>query len=373
MQAEDPVYKERHFGWVLTRYADVAAVLRASHSAHRPLEDEPVPKSLHSIEDKIREVRRFQSLWMLYADPPQHTRLRALVGSAFTPRTVERLRARVQSIVDALLADADKRGGIDVVRDLAYPLPTSVIAELLGLPTEDRDLLKRWSDDIAAGFFLVITRDTLAAVERAFTSQNELADYLRQAVRERRRQPRGDLLSALVTAEDDGSLLSEDELLATCVLLLFAGHETTTNLIGNGMLALLEHPDQLRRLEADPDLLPNAVEELLRFAAPFKPQPDAPWSISSCMARMCSRVNFCCWCWERRTEIRLSLPMRIGWTSADATIATWLSGTAFTSAWARRLPEWKLRSRWERSSAVFQACGSDPHNQFASPTFSCAA
>jgi cytochrome P450 len=119
MQAETAIYKERQFGWVLTRYDDVAAVLRASHSAQRPREDEPVPKSLRSIEEKIRELPRFQSLWMLYADPPQHTRLRAVVGSAFTPRMIERLRARVQSSVDALLGNAEARGGIDIIRDLA--------------------------------------------------------------------------------------------------------------------------------------------------------------------------------------------------------------------------------------------------------------
>jgi cytochrome P450 len=160
---------------------------------------------------------------MLYSDPPQHTRLRALVGAAFTPRVVEGMRVRIQQIVDGLIDAVETDGHLDVIADLAYPLPTTVIADLLGLPAEDRALFKRWSDDIAAGFFLVVTRETADAVRRANESQTALAAYFRELVAARRAHPRDDLLSALVAAESDGAVLSEDELLATCVLLLFAG------------------------------------------------------------------------------------------------------------------------------------------------------
>jgi pimeloyl-[acyl-carrier protein] synthase len=270
MQVDYPVYKERHFGWVLTRYADISAALRGSHSAHRPRADEAVPQALRAIEAQVRSQRAFQSLWMLYSDPPQHTRLRALVTAAFTPRIVERLRPTIQRMVDEMLDAVERAGRMDVVADLAYPLPTGVISELIGLPPGDRDLVKGWSDDIAAGFFLVLTRDTPALVQRACDSQNELARYIKNLAVFRRRHPADDLLSGLVAAQADGSVLSEEELLATCVLLLFAGHETTTNLIANGVLALLEHPAELQRLRADSALLPSAIEELIRYDGPVQ-------------------------------------------------------------------------------------------------------
>ena len=271
MRAADPVYRERRFGWVLTRYDDIAWALRAPHlSAHRPLPDEPVPQPLAAIADEVRALRRLQSLWMLYSDPPQHTRLRALVGAAFTPRVVDGMRTRIQAIVDGLIDAVEPTGQMDVIADLAYPLPTTVIADLLGLPTADRARFKQWSDDIAAGFFLIVGRETAAAVRRAYESQNALATYFRELVAERRAHPRDDLLSALVAAEADGAMLGEDELLATCVLLLFAGHETTTNLIGNGVLALLEHADQFERLRQERALLGSAVEEFLRYDGPVQ-------------------------------------------------------------------------------------------------------
>jgi cytochrome P450 len=173
-------------------------------------------------------------------------------------------------MVDGLIDAVEPTGQMDVIADLAYPLPTTVIADLLGLPTADRARFKQWSDDIAAGFFLIVGRETAAAVRRAYESQVALAAYFRELVAERRAHPRDDLLSALVAAEADGAMLSEDELLATCVLLLFAGHETTTNLIGNGVLALLEHADQFERLQQEPALLGSAIEEFLRYDGPVQ-------------------------------------------------------------------------------------------------------
>lgn len=271
LRSEQPVYRDRRFGWVVTRYDDVATVLRHSGvSAHRPLPDDPVPLSLRAIGEELRELRGFQALWLLYADPPEHTRLRALVSKAFTPLVVERLGERVQDLVDQLLAVGWQTGRLDLVRDLAYPLPALVIADLLGLPAADREMFQGWSDDIAAGMPLFLTRDALDGLRRAHHSQCELMAYFRGLIAERRARPADDLLSALVRAEENGTILSEDELLATCVLLLFAGHETTTNLIGNGLLALLRHPEQLARLRREPALLGGAVEELLRYDSPVQ-------------------------------------------------------------------------------------------------------
>src|SRR3990170_7334003 len=203
---------------------------------------------------------------MLTSDPHEHTRLRGLVNKAFTPRAVERLRPHIQQIVDGLLAGVVEAGRMDVIQDLAYPLPVIVIAEMLGISPQDRAQFKKWSTDIAA-----TTGGPLLApevLERARQSAIELADYFRGVIARRRREPQDDLISALIAAEEQGQVLSEDELLATCILLLVAGNETTTNLIGNGMLALLRHPDELQRLRNDPSLIVSAVDEMLRYDGP---------------------------------------------------------------------------------------------------------
>jgi hypothetical protein len=210
-------------------------------------------------------LARMQRDMMVFADPPRHTRLRGLVTKAFTPRVVERLRGRIQAIVDELLASAAPAGRIDVIADLAVPLPTMVIAALLGVPESDRERLKTWSDDFAAFIGGPVARDGVARADRAI---RELTDYFGQAVAHWREQPGDNLISGLVAVEERGDALSIDELLATCVILLVGGYETTTNLIGNGLLALLRHPDQLWRLRDDPALIGPAVEELLRYDSP---------------------------------------------------------------------------------------------------------
>jgi hypothetical protein len=205
---------------------------------------------------------------MLSSDPPEHTRLRGLVSKAFTFKAVEQLRPRIQQIVDELLDDVQAKARMDIIWDLAYPLPVIVIAELLGVPSEQRDTFKRWSDDIVATL-----GGPMAAPEtreRGRQSAIEMADYFRTVIAERRKSPKNDLLSGLVAAEERGDFLSEDELIATCILLLAAGNETTTNLIGNGTLALLRNPDQLDRFRADPSLAESAVEEMLRYDGPVQ-------------------------------------------------------------------------------------------------------
>jgi cytochrome P450 len=204
---------------------------------------------------------------LLMLDPPDHTRLRGLVNRAFTPRVVEQLRPRIQQIVDELLDVAAAGGEMDLVRDLAYPLPVTVIAELLGVPAEDRDRLKRWSDE------LTVVIDPIGSgrsVESAAGAYAELSAYFEAVFEDRRLRPRDDLVSALVAAEQEGERLRGAELLALCALILGAGHETTTNLIGNAVLALLRHPGERKRLQDDPSLMESAVEEFLRYDSPVQ-------------------------------------------------------------------------------------------------------
>jgi cytochrome P450 len=225
---------------------------------------EKLPEALRA---ELEPLARARANMMVLADPPKHTRLRALVSKAFTPRSVENMRSRIQDITDCLLDVLAPAGRMDFVRDFAFPLPAMVIAEMLGVPLHDRAKIKEWCDDITVA---VTGRATPAVVSRAQESQIALTDYLRQVVADHRREPRDDLLSALITAEEQGRQLSEDELLANCVLMLSAGHETTTNFLANSVLALLQHPAEMERLRGDPSLIGTAAEELLRFDSPLQ-------------------------------------------------------------------------------------------------------
>jgi len=252
--------------WLLSRYDDCLAVLRdhARFSSERTRATNPFVQQLEAFRQASGPIGRAPT--MLSLDPPAHTRMRDLVNKAFTPRVVERSRPRIRQIAESLLDDLPDPAQLDVVADLAIPLPVIVIAEVLGVPPSDRARFKAWSSDIAGtlgGAF-----QPLEVLQRAQRSSNEMADYFREQIALRRRAPRDDLLSALIAAEEQGDLLSEDELLATCILLLVAGNETTTNLIGNGMLALIENPEQRRRLQAEPSLLAGAIDEMLRYDPP---------------------------------------------------------------------------------------------------------
>jgi cytochrome P450 len=204
---------------------------------------------------------------MLSADPPDHTRLRSLVSKAFTPRAVESLRPRIEQIVDEHLDAVADSGRMDVIEDLAYPLPVTVIAEMLGVPASERAQFKAWSDDIVLGLGV---NNSIDDARRSRKAVRELQAYFARAAEERRREPREDLLSALVAAEEEGDRLTAAEVYQTCDLLLVAGHETTTNLIGNGLLALLRHREQWELLRRDPSLIDGAVEELLRYDSPVQ-------------------------------------------------------------------------------------------------------
>ena len=204
---------------------------------------------------------------MLDLDPPDHTRLRGLVSKAFTPRAVAALGPRVKEIVDELLDDLAGKERFDLVEEFAFPLPVIVIAEMLGIPAEDRDRFNVWSNDIALAVEPVLTR---AEVARVRSASDAIVAYFEEIIDQRRRRPQEDMLSALIAAEEEGDKLTHDELIGTLMLLLVAGNETTRSLIGNGMLALLKNPDQLQRLRDEPELLDSAIDELLRYDSPVQ-------------------------------------------------------------------------------------------------------
>jgi cytochrome P450 len=259
LRAEHPVCCVNFPGlgkaWLVTRYDDVAVVLKDSRFAKNLLHASKQPW-LPSFAKPLQRN-------MLDLDEPDHTRLRTLVHKAFTPSMVERLQERIQRIADQLLDAVQPKGRMDLVREYALPLPLTVIVELLGIPSQDRDRFHRWSKTM-------VKTPTPFNMLCAFPSIMAFMRYLRQLFRQLKSTPQEGLLSALVKAEEAGDRLSEDELLAMAFLLLIAGHETTVNLISSGTLALLQHSDQLERLRADPALIKPAIEELLRYTNPLE-------------------------------------------------------------------------------------------------------
>jgi cytochrome P450 len=269
MRVSDPVHWSREWGvWVLTRYDDTLAVLRdparfsnASRYA-RFLDGLPA-----DAQADVQPLRDHYAGGLIQSDPPDHTRLRALVRLAFTPRVIEGYRGRIQALVDELLAGrADTE--IELVREFAYKVPINVMCGILGVPAVDTDRIYTWNDDMMK---LVSTGAADADAARlAARTIVEVESYFGDLVDDRRRHPGTDLTSSLIAAHDAGDSLSRSELISTCVTLLFAGHETTKNLIANGILALLRHPDQANLLRARPECLPTAIEECLRFESPIQ-------------------------------------------------------------------------------------------------------
>ena len=250
LRAEPVHWEEELKGWVLTGYAEVAAALA----------DSRITRGSGPQDGDL--LRRLLTRMMLFTDPPDHTRLRALANRAFTPRRIEALRPRISAIVNTQLAEVDE-GEWDLIEGLAYPLPVIVIAEILSLPRADRASFKRWSDDViavAAG-----VGEDPERRERGLRSAHALAEYFGALVAELRTRPNETLLSGLVEAEEEGTRLTAEELLANAILLLMNGHETTTFAVGNGMLALLRHSEELERLRDEPGLIASAVEEILRY------------------------------------------------------------------------------------------------------------
>ena len=252
LRRREPVHRMRLLdAWLLTRYEDVNAVLRD----HR---------RFSNAERSFNDAGR---VTLLDLDPPDHTRLRSLVSKAFTPRSVAALEPRAHRVTDELLDSVENRDRFDLIGALAFPLPVTVIAEMIGVPPEDREQFEVWSNDIAFSVEPVISDEQVREVNRA---TEELYEYFDSIIALRRRDPRDDLITALLAAEDEGDRLTHEELLATLLLLLVAGNETTRNLIGNGMLALLRNPDQLQLLRDNPDLVNTAIDEFLRYDSPVQ-------------------------------------------------------------------------------------------------------
>jgi pimeloyl-[acyl-carrier protein] synthase len=263
LRSEDPVHWDRFLHtWVVTRYPDVLNVLH-SFSADRT----PTPEQLTAMGlSGLNPIAKVMVKQMLFMDAPAHTRLRGLASAAFTPRRVEVLREHIQEIADDLLDRVEARGHMDVIADFAAPMPAIVTAEMLGVPTEDHVNLKKWSTDFAE--MLGNFQHNPDRIPRVLESTNNLTDYFQAAIDKMREHPREGLIHSFMTAEIDGDRLTDEEIVANCIVTMVGGQETTTNLIGNGLLTLMRNPEQLARLRDDRSLIPSAVEELLRYESP---------------------------------------------------------------------------------------------------------
>jgi hypothetical protein len=269
LREADPVHWSPVFQvWVLTRYADVVAALRDGRLSCSPREWHNYEKHLlrgtaAAASPQATVARHF----MLQIDPPDHTRLRALVSKAFTPRVVEALRPQIQATVDEMLDRVQSRGEMDIVADLAYPLPIIVIGRLLGTPRDADQRIKEWSAITLPSFGAAISAHQLDLINRAAA---EFSKFFQGLIAQRRRLPGNDLIDGLIAARDGENKLSDAELISTCILLVAAGHVTTVQLIAKGMLLLLQNPDQLARLKRQPSLIETAVEEMMRCEAPLQ-------------------------------------------------------------------------------------------------------
>jgi pimeloyl-[acyl-carrier protein] synthase len=261
--SEDPVHWDRFLHtWVVTRYSDVLNVLH-SFSADRT----PTPEQLTTMGlSGLNPIAKVMVKQMLFMDAPAHTRLRGLASVAFTPQRVGGLRGHIQEIADHLLDRVQTRGKMDIIADFAAPMPAIVTAEMLGVPTEDHADLKKWSADFAE--MLGNFQHNPDRIPRVLESTNNLTTYFRGAIDKLRDHPREGLIHSFMTAELDGDRLTEEEIIANCVVTMVGGQETTTNLIGNGLLTLMRNPEQLAQMRDNPSLLPSAVEELLRYESP---------------------------------------------------------------------------------------------------------
>jgi pimeloyl-[acyl-carrier protein] synthase len=270
LREQDPVFWSQSWNaWIVTRFDDVMAIFKdPGHYSNAGRFSAFLAGLPETNGVGVEAVRSHYASGMLQSDPPTHTRLRPLVNAAFTPRRVEAMRPRISEIVDRLLDDAAERGAMDVIGDLAKPLPALVVSEMLGVPSADQNQMVAWSDAIA-GFQATATAES-ERVEAGGRAIHGLESYFRDLLADRRRRPQDDLLSALAAAEADGTTLSEPELLSMCTTMYVAGHETTRNLIGNALVCLFREPSALRALQGEPERIPSAMEEVLRFESPIQ-------------------------------------------------------------------------------------------------------
>jgi cytochrome P450 len=263
LRTESPVHWDPYLhAWVVTRYEDVITVLH-----HFSADRTPTPAHFEALGlAELGPMAQLMTKQMLFMDAPSHTRLRTLASMAFTPARVEALRSHIREILDGLIEPLLSRGRMDVINDLAAPLPAIVTAEMLGVPTSDCDKLKRWSADFAE--VLGNFQHNPDRASRTLKCIEEMTGYFRDAIQRMKTEPREGLIDSFMTAEIAGDRLTEEEIIANCIVTMVGGQETTTNLIGNGVLTLVRNPDQLQKLRDNLNLVPSAVEELLRFESP---------------------------------------------------------------------------------------------------------
>lgn len=266
LRAESPVHRillpHKQPAWLVTRYDDVVAVLKDNERFVKDRTNTMTSEHLGKqpwMPGFMKPLARN----MLDLDAPDHTRLRALVHKAFTPRLIEQMRERIEQLTNNLLDEVERKGKIDLVRDYALPIPSTIIAEMLGIPAEDQTKFNRWSN-------MMLNSTSVIGMMQLFPAMYRFVNYLRGRINERRANPQDDLISALIQTQESGDRLSEDELVGMVVLLLVAGHETTVNLIASGVLAMLEYSEQRAKLEHEPGLIKSAVEELLRYTTPVQ-------------------------------------------------------------------------------------------------------
>jgi len=273
MREQEPIYwSDSIGGWILTRYDDIMATFKDTESFSN---EGRLGKAVEYLPpEKRAKYKPFEDHYatkgLLHSDPPDHTRMRNVIVKDFTPNVVEQMRPNIQSVVNHLIEEAEKNGGMDVVPEFASALPVGVIAEILGVPRADRHLFKRWTDMILG--FQGVNKPSEGDLTRAQDGLQEIRPYLTNMIEERRKQPRKDLMSKFVTAMTDEGRISESELINTCVTLFTAGHETTLSLISSTIYTLLSHPEQLALLRKNPDLLKSTIEESLRFESPVSRQ-----------------------------------------------------------------------------------------------------
>ena len=270
LRASDPVHWNPMWqGWIVTRHQGIVDVL---HDAARFSSNRMGYLDAHASTEKRQSLAEYFAMlsrWLVFIDPPDHTRLRLLLQKAsFTPRQLLSWRPRIQAIVGDLLAHIEPGQPVDFVQAMAFPLPVLVVSEILGFPPEDRQQVRLWTTDVALPFFLALGLDAREKWARAERAAKEFGAYARDLIADRKRQPRDDLISAMVQAEHRGDFLNEDEVMANTVLLMIAGHETTSNLLANGLLTFMRHPEQIDLLRRDTSLIGPAVEECLRYDPP---------------------------------------------------------------------------------------------------------
>jgi pimeloyl-[acyl-carrier protein] synthase len=267
LRREDPIHRSFLNAWVITRYADVEAILKDARFQVDDLPQRLIQKSHYLKQGNLDPLAQTIHKWLFFLEPPDHNRLRGLVSKAFSPVTIEGMRTEIQVIANQLLAKVQPTGQMDIIKDLASLLPAMIVTRILGLPPEDYPKLVRWSYNL---FFVFDQPMSLQGYQKQNQMAIEAREYLTEIITRLEKQPNDGLISRLIAARDEDRTITQDEIIGFCIMLLIVGQETTKSLTGNAMVALLRHPEKLAELKQNPDLIKNAVEELLRYDSPVQ-------------------------------------------------------------------------------------------------------